>query len=449
MIKRIIIENFKSIERLDIELAPLTIFVGPNGSGKSSILEAIALMSQALGRNLIDEGRKGPLINIEDRDALFMKRDPTQWLSLGFEIELNEEEIHKISKGISKDIEQFGEREIEGGDLLRQLKEGVEQAERDEKRRKLKYIYKMRLSPSPSCENLYEIAGVKFKISRINSSFSSEPENLRIIGSEYAFFLDGLYLKTIRLNFYDEVRKLLEERLKKVYYLSPERGEIPWYKPAESGKLAYVGRRGELVLEFISTLMKPENDAKRLPYELICREFGIEDVWSGWSEKDILTSNYRDPKLGSTHKFPCLGHGSRQLLPIIAQIAYSEKGSVILIDEPEISLHPDYQIKLHALFGNAIMEGKQILVTTHSSYFPYSLHLAFEGFKLKGQTTRGEREFEIKLSVNKVKVYHVERNKEGYTTVSELELDENGLKEAIPSFSEVEIKLLSRFIEGG
>ena len=45
------IENFKCIKSLEVELAPLTIFVGPNGSGKSSILEALALMSQSTVRD--------------------------------------------------------------------------------------------------------------------------------------------------------------------------------------------------------------------------------------------------------------------------------------------------------------------------------------------------------------------------------------------------------------
>ncbi|WP_227699008.1 AAA family ATPase [Spirosoma radiotolerans] len=41
-IKRLVIENFKSIERIElIELSPFTVFVGPNGSGKSTIFEAL------------------------------------------------------------------------------------------------------------------------------------------------------------------------------------------------------------------------------------------------------------------------------------------------------------------------------------------------------------------------------------------------------------------------
>ena len=36
MIERIIIENYKSIRRCDLELKPINILVGANGAGKSN-----------------------------------------------------------------------------------------------------------------------------------------------------------------------------------------------------------------------------------------------------------------------------------------------------------------------------------------------------------------------------------------------------------------------------
>lgn len=41
MIKRVVVENFRSLEKFTMECEPLTVLVGPNGSGKSSILDAI------------------------------------------------------------------------------------------------------------------------------------------------------------------------------------------------------------------------------------------------------------------------------------------------------------------------------------------------------------------------------------------------------------------------
>lgn len=48
MIKEIQIENFKSIQSLNLELGRLNVFIGANGSGKSNILEAIGMGACAL-----------------------------------------------------------------------------------------------------------------------------------------------------------------------------------------------------------------------------------------------------------------------------------------------------------------------------------------------------------------------------------------------------------------
>jgi predicted ATPase len=48
-IKRLVIENFKSIERIElIEPNPFTVFVGPNGSGKSNIFEGLEFFNLAV-----------------------------------------------------------------------------------------------------------------------------------------------------------------------------------------------------------------------------------------------------------------------------------------------------------------------------------------------------------------------------------------------------------------
>jgi predicted ATPase len=45
MIERIIIENFKSIRKLDLELNPINILIGANGAGKSNFLSLFELMN--------------------------------------------------------------------------------------------------------------------------------------------------------------------------------------------------------------------------------------------------------------------------------------------------------------------------------------------------------------------------------------------------------------------
>lgn len=53
MIEKIHIENFKSIQNLDLELGRVNVLIGENGSGKTNVLEAIGVMTAA-NKNKLD-----------------------------------------------------------------------------------------------------------------------------------------------------------------------------------------------------------------------------------------------------------------------------------------------------------------------------------------------------------------------------------------------------------
>ncbi|CAI8782194.1 AAA family ATPase [Pseudomonas sp. IT-P395] len=55
MLKKIEIENFKTIDRLKLELGRTNVFIGENGAGKSNILESIALAAAASAGKLDNE----------------------------------------------------------------------------------------------------------------------------------------------------------------------------------------------------------------------------------------------------------------------------------------------------------------------------------------------------------------------------------------------------------
>lgn len=55
MIRKIQIENFKSIKKMRLELGRVNVFIGENGSGKSNILEALALAGAAAADKLDNE----------------------------------------------------------------------------------------------------------------------------------------------------------------------------------------------------------------------------------------------------------------------------------------------------------------------------------------------------------------------------------------------------------
>lgn len=68
---RVQLENYRSIERCDVRLGPLTYLVGPNGAGKSNFLDALRLLSDALNSSLEQAVReRGGLEAIRYRGAL-------------------------------------------------------------------------------------------------------------------------------------------------------------------------------------------------------------------------------------------------------------------------------------------------------------------------------------------------------------------------------------------
>jgi len=81
-IRRVRLENYRSIESCDVWLSPLTVLVGPNGSGKSNFLDALAFVARALDTNLGTA--------VEERDGLpeFLRRVPYATESFSIDVEV-------------------------------------------------------------------------------------------------------------------------------------------------------------------------------------------------------------------------------------------------------------------------------------------------------------------------------------------------------------------------
>lgn len=97
------------------------------------------------------------------------------------------------------------------------------------------------------------------------------------------------------------------------------------------------------------------------------RVMGFVPDW-GLIRSDSGGFNLRPEKSASFQDSDGLGGGIVSLFFIIDALYDSLPGELILIDEPELSLHPKYQRRLARLFAEYAKE-RQIVLATHSPYF--------------------------------------------------------------------------------
>ena len=63
-----------------------------------------------------------------------------------------------------------------------------------------------------------------------------------------------------------------------------------------------------------------------------------------------------------------IGFGISYTLPVITALVYAERGSLLMIENPEAHLHPDGQVELARLMALAAQRGVQLIVETHSDH---------------------------------------------------------------------------------
>lgn len=82
-----------------------------------------------------------------------------------------------------------------------------------------------------------------------------------------------------------------------------------------------------------------------------------------------------------------VGFGFSQVLPILVQAAVMPANTTLLIEQPELHLHPQAQTKLAEVFVEASASGRRFLIETHSEHFVRGLQLAVSnGTAAKGPT---------------------------------------------------------------
>jgi ABC-type cobalamin/Fe3+-siderophores transport system ATPase subunit len=461
MITELSVRNFKSIgdEGISIELKPLVIFVGPNRSGKSSILHAIDWLSTKTENPKITalESYDKEVYGVNDFIDLVHRRQLNKLFRISITIELNRDDIKRLEP-LQSDIDWntlgLSKPKLNNVSYTIEYNPGTEE-----------------ISQELSINDKVIFGFVKEKVDVWRAVYTAPPllsgrTSKTLYGAEtnilsestakllqYAPELlksEAISLLTI---FCSEIIRILHNHFSRTYLISARRGGIAYRTlPDKVKERIKVGKMGENVLEILalttggSSVRSREIGDKIMFWSSI---FGLNKLFGGIEEGALLRATYEDPELNTILETSLASQGSRQTLALITQLFHAEPNSTIMIEEPEISLHPGHQVKLPLLFADAVNDGKQVIITTHSTLLVLALSYAVQGKVMKGWTSRGEIEKDVKLDRNNIIVYHVTRDKKGCTTVERLKLSDEGLIEGgVPSFVDVERELYKTLFRG-
>jgi len=239
-----------------------------------------------------------------------------------------------------------------------------------------------------------EGSGLTIVVGANNSGKSTIWESFRALSSHHTSFTEGKRNKKagdrVEVSIVEENDKVSTvktiatggsetERSQGVvscFTLASRRTFSPFFSKNSMDRLAYMSnymqlpnQRGEAGNNFSSRLFNINDNAdkrQRFNSELE-KIFGFIPDWT--IDQNDVGSHYVKLSFGnSIHNSDGAGEGFLSILTIVDALYDSAPGSLTIIDEPELSLHPALQRKLLNLFME-YSKDRQIVIFTHSPFF--------------------------------------------------------------------------------
>lgn len=423
MLTRLELRNFKSWAATgDVRLAPITGFFGTNSSGKTSLLQALLLLKQtadSADRGLtLQFGEKNSLVNLGDFHSVVHRHADAAELEFSLDWE-------QKKAFVARDPERPGEAVVQSPKL------GFTTQVRGENGSGKA----LRLTVP---EMSYRVGGLTFGMRR-----KTEGRN------DYALFNEGMDFKFSRTKrgrgwplpapakcygFPDQVRAYyknagflsdlelaFEEQLRQVYYLGPLRAYPERSYTWSGAPPSDMGQAGE---QAVHAILSSRDKGEKISQGKGKSRVSLEEYVAEWLQRLGLIAEFRvEPVAEGSQIFQVkvtkmaggaeslitdVGFGVSQILPVIVLCFYVPEGSTVILEQPEIHLHPAVQANLADVLIDAYRKrGVQIIVESHSEHLLRRLQ---------------RRIAEEKLSKDDMALYFCEAGVKG-STLTPLDLD--------------------------
>ncbi len=415
MLRRLTFQNFKSWPEATIDFGRITGLFGPNSSGKTSLIQFLLLLKQtkdATDRR-ISLDFNGPYVSLGVYSDMIHRHNEQTSLSWSLSIE-RARELNLVDPSGKRTASIARSRE---------LKIESEVSARDQGAASTRLAYCLgdmtfSLTPKGPRERDFELTaeGGDFRFIRTQGRQWQLPGPIK----SYAF-PDQARTYFQNASFLSDIESAYEEQIDNIFYIGPLR-EYPQrdYLWARS-RPQDVGLRGEKAIDAIlaATAANETRNVKYKGHYLsfqkmvaywlhemgLIYDFRVEEIARGtnrWQARVRITEN------GTEALLTDVGFGVSQVLPVVTLLQYVPEGATVILEQPEIHLHPLAQANLADVIINAaIHRGVQVVVESHSEHLLLRLQ---------------RRVAEESVSVDDIKLYFCTTTK-GISKLEPLTLD--------------------------
>lgn len=374
MLRSLRLKNFKAFaDTGPMDVKPVTLLLGPNSSGKSTIIQSLLLLKQtAESRDLSNPlVTHGAYLKLGEYRDYIHGQDRNKGLSLQFTFDATISysrwrEYSPASPRVALEVEFAYNQK-----MLRPVLQRIEAAMYTTPARRIE----IRRAPNGKFVSTMTVEGedeIRLPVDSVDKFYGPNfplvrPKRSRALRAKGPDTIDD---KTMfaRITWL-ELGNAIEQLFRSMYYLGPLRDEPHRVYVATGEQPGDVGLKGERSVDVLwhASRRKASREAVLGPINEWVRRFGIaREV----ALRRVGGNNYSvaitDPASGLVVNLVDVGFGASQLLPLIVQGFAAERGSTLLIEQPEIHLHPSAQSELGDLLLQIADSGKTIIAETHS-----------------------------------------------------------------------------------
>jgi predicted ATPase len=398
MLTHLHIRNFKSWKDTGaIRLAPITVFFGANSAGKTSLLQFLLMLKQTCESSdrsrVVHFGDEYSLVELGTFQDLIFEHDATN--KLEFELSWTLPKALEFSNPLRRRAYEAQGLTFKAAIASEGDKQYVEYMEYsfppDEPE-----VYVRLSAGSGSKLKDYKIAAAGYELTRTQGRAWPLPPPVRFYG-----FPDEVSAYYQNAGFTSDLTLALERQFKRILYLGPLR-EVPKRSYTWAGDVPeHVGREGDGAVSALLAAAErkisdgPRRKARPFP-EVIAtwlKQLGLLDSFV----PHRIAENRKDYEVRVRTKrstkdvdLTDVGFGISQVLPVVVESFYVAPHSTVIIEQPELHLHPRVQSELADLFvaaSHAYENGKnrctQFLIESHSEHFLQRLQRRIAEGKLK------------------------------------------------------------------